>query len=96
MPIDALKVDQSFVRGLDKQFSNAIMVRTIIQLAHSLDLEVVAEGVEEERHLAYLRELGCDQLQGYLFDKPLDADAFYSKWLRNDVPASNVIRLLGK
>jgi diguanylate cyclase (GGDEF)-like protein len=95
MPIDTLKIDRSFVMGMGKEFSNAIMVRTIIQLGESLELEVVAEGVEEERHLAYLRELKCDLLQGYLFDRPLDAEAFHAKWLKTDAP-SNVLRLLGR
>jgi diguanylate cyclase (GGDEF)-like protein len=95
MPIDTLKIDRSFVMGLGKEFSNAIMVRTIVQLGHSLELEVVAEGVEEERHLAYLREIGCHLLQGYLFDRPLDAEAFHAKWLKTDAP-SNVLRLLGR
>ena len=92
MPIDTLKIDRSFVMGMDKEFSNAIMVRTIIQLGESLELEVVAEGVEEVRHLAYLQELKCDLLQGYLFDRPLDSEAFYAKWLKADAP-SNVVRL---
>jgi EAL domain-containing protein (putative c-di-GMP-specific phosphodiesterase class I) len=96
MPIDALKIAMEFVRGLDKEFANAVMVRTIIQLGHSLELQVVAEGVEEERHLAYLRELECDLLQGYLFDRPLDAEAFHAKWLKTEVKTdtpSNVVRV---
>ncbi len=95
MPIDTLKIDRSFVHGMDKEFNNAIMVRTIIQLGHNLGLEVVAEGVEEERQLAYLQQQHCDLLQGYLFDRPLDPEAFYAKWLKTDAP-SNVLRLLGR
>jgi diguanylate cyclase (GGDEF)-like protein len=95
MPLHALKVDQSFVRGLNEDLSNTTLVHTIIQLGHSLNLEVVAEGVEEERQLAFLREYHCDVLQGYLFDRPLDAEAFYAKWLKTDAP-SNVLRLLGR
>ena len=95
MPIDTLKIDRSFVNGLNTEFRNTIMVRTIIDLGHNLDMQVVAEGVEEERQLAYLREQGCDLLQGYLFDRPLDAEAFYTKWLKTDAP-SNVLRLLGR
>jgi diguanylate cyclase (GGDEF)-like protein len=84
MPINTLKIDRSFVLGMDKEFRNTTMVRTIVQLGQSLELEVVAEGVEEQRHLAYLREIGCDLLQGYLFDKPLEADVFQTRWLKTD------------
>jgi diguanylate cyclase (GGDEF)-like protein len=95
MPIHALKVDQSFVRGLNEDLSNTTLVHTIIQLGHSLNLEVVAEGVEEQRQFAFLCEYHCDLLQGYLFDRPLDAEAFSAKWLKTDAP-SNVLRLLGR
>ncbi len=76
-----LKVDQSFVRELEQAGQDAIIVRSTIELAHSMGLEVVAEGVESEAALAILREMGCDHGQGYLFCKPLDAAAF-EDWLR--------------
>ena len=80
LPIDALKIDRSFITPLGSDQSNAI-VRAIIAMAHSLDLQVVAEGVETEEQLAILRLLGCDISQGYLHSKPLPASTFRDRLL---------------
>lgn len=71
LPIDALKIDQSFVRDLTTDPDDAALVMTIVTLAHNLRLQVVAEGVETEEQLRFLRLLRCDEVQGYLFSKPL-------------------------
>ncbi len=81
LPIDVLKIDRSFITPLGSDQSTAI-VRAIIAMAHSLDLRVVAEGVETERQLSILRMLGCDIAQGYLYSKPLPAEAFMHQLLR--------------
>lgn len=73
-PIDVLKIDQSFVRDITEDADDAAIVSSIISLAHSLRLDVVAEGVETAEQLAYLREHDCDQVQGYYFSKPLPAN----------------------
>lgn len=73
-PIDKLKIDKSFVDGLTRSEQCGAVVETIIDLAHNLNLSVVAEGVEEEEQLAVLQELGCEEIQGYLVSKPVPSD----------------------
>lgn len=78
LPIDVLKIDQSFVRELTTDPDDASLVMAIITLAHNLGLEVIAEGVETEEQMTLLRLLRCDLVQGYLFGKPGPAAAFRS------------------
>ena len=74
LPLDRLKIDRSFVMDIGEQSGSEAICRTIINLAHSLDLETVAEGVEEQHHADFLLGEGCDIAQGYLYSKPLPAD----------------------
>jgi diguanylate cyclase (GGDEF)-like protein len=76
LPIDILKLDRSFVNGATTDPDDAALVMAIITLAHNLRLKVIAEGVETEEHLRFLRLLRCDGGQGYLFGKPMPADLF--------------------
>jgi diguanylate cyclase len=75
-PINTLKIDRSFIHELSTNRNDALIVQAIIALAHSLKLEVVAEGVEDEGQLAFLKSFGSDQFQGYLRSKPLPALQF--------------------
>ena len=75
LPADAIKIDQSFVQGLGENVEDTAVVRMIIELAHTLGLEVIAEGVETEKQATLLKELGCDFAQGYHFSKPLPPEA---------------------
>ncbi|MCU1368181.1 MAG: diguanylate cyclase/phosphodiesterase [Ilumatobacteraceae bacterium] len=74
LPVDVVKIDQSFVQRLSTSTTEAALVRSIIELASSLDLAIVAEGVEEEAQAAVLRRLNCTTGQGYLWSKPVEAD----------------------
>ena len=76
LPIDVLKIDQSFVRDMSTDPNDAAIVMAIIQLAHSLKLKVTAEGVENDDQLRFLRLLRCDEMQGYLFCKPIPVEGF--------------------
>jgi diguanylate cyclase (GGDEF)-like protein len=75
LPVDTLKIDRSFLRTHGGHPHKTEIVRTIVGLGHSLDLEVIAEGVETPSQLAELREMGCDHGQGYLFAPPVEAAA---------------------
>ncbi len=73
LPAYALKIDKSFVRGLGESAEDTAVVRMIVELAHTLGMEVIAEGVEIEEQAALLEEMGCDMAQGHLFSEPLTA-----------------------
>jgi EAL domain-containing protein (putative c-di-GMP-specific phosphodiesterase class I) len=75
-PLDKLKIDRSFIRDLMTNADDVCIVRAIISLAHSLRLRVVAEGVETAQQLEFLRELGCDQYQGFYCSPAVPAEAF--------------------
>ncbi len=75
-PIQNLKIDRSFVLGIGSGEEDRSIVTAIIALAHSLQLQVTAEGVEDDSQLTFLAEKGCDMVQGYLFSKPVPAEAF--------------------
>lgn len=84
-PVDRLKVDRSFVHDIANDVDDATIVRTVIALGHNLGLKVVAEGVETEQQLEFLRANHCDELQGYYFGAPLPGNEFV-EILRRDEP----------
>jgi diguanylate cyclase (GGDEF)-like protein len=83
MPVDELKIDKSFVLNLATSQDDAIIVRSIVELGHNLDLEVVAEGVEDAASLDLLRSFGCDLVQGYHVSRPLTLTALEA-WLARE------------
>ena len=80
LPVQELKIDRSFVTNLPNEASNRIIVRSSIAMAHSLGLQVVAEGAEDELTCAMLAEAGCDFLQGYYLSEPKEASVLQA-WL---------------
>ena len=80
--IDRLKIDQSFVWSIEKSKSDSDIVVTIIRMAHSLGLKVIAEGVEDAKQLHFLHEHGCDEVQGYFFSKPIAAEELEVRFLQ--------------
>jgi EAL domain-containing protein (putative c-di-GMP-specific phosphodiesterase class I) len=76
LPIDQIKIDQSFVRDIVSDPNDAVMVKTIIDMARNFNLNVIAEGVETEEQLAFLNQNGCMAYQGYLFSKPVPIHEF--------------------
>ncbi len=90
LPVNELKIDKSFVIGMAADASDALIVRSTIDLAHNLGLSVVAEGVEDDATLDRLRAMGCDMVQGYLLSRPMGV-AETAVWMRGSVwtkPAS--------
>ncbi len=81
LPVQELKIDQSFIRNLDSASGDGVIVRSTIEMSHNLGLKVVAEGVEFEPSLKLLRQWKCDTAQGHLISKPLNAMAF-EMWMR--------------
>jgi EAL domain-containing protein (putative c-di-GMP-specific phosphodiesterase class I) len=84
LPIDRVKIDQSFIKDMTLNPSNQTLVSTIINMAHNLNLVVTAEGVETREQARHLQVNNCDEIQGYYFSKPLPAEEFlkqYSKIL---------------
>lgn len=82
LPVDKLKIDQSFIKDLTTDPGDAAIVTSMITLAHNLDLTVVAEGVENAEQLGFLRAERCDEVQGYLISKPMPVDQF-TGWMNN-------------
>ncbi len=82
-PVDALKIDRSFVSGLSRNREGETLIQTLVQLGKALSIETFAEGIEQQEELTMLREQDCDNGQGFLFAKPLaaeDAETFLSEW----------------
>jgi diguanylate cyclase (GGDEF)-like protein/PAS domain S-box-containing protein len=88
LPVQRLKIDQSFVHRLGQDGQDEAIVRAVIDLGHSLGLKVTAEGVESAEQLRRLQELGCDEAQGDLISPPLSAEAFHAVFASRGLPAA--------
>ena len=93
-PVDALKIDRSFISQLTENPEGETLIRTLVQLGKALSIETLAEGIERQHELSLLREEQCDSGQGYLFARPLevhDTEEFLVRWQREPVAAAAVI-----
>jgi len=88
LPVDRLKIDRSFVNDMTAGPEGLALVSTIISLAHSLKMKVVAEGVETEEQSRLLQLLGCDEMQGYLLSRAVPSDVFETRFLRHFEPGT--------
>lgn len=91
LPVQELKIDQSFVRNLDETSEDAVIVRSTIEMSHNLGLKVVAEGVEYEHSLQLLQRWHCDTAQGYLISRPLSAAAFEAWIAKSHAPTDLMV-----
>ncbi len=82
-PLDELKIDRSFIKDVPANTNDAAIVGAIISMAHGLGMNVVAEGIEEEDQLDFLRDTDCDEYQGYLASKPVLASDFQALVAKN-------------
>ena len=90
-PVDALKIDRSFISGLEHNREGETLIHTLVQLGKALSIETVAEGIEQQHELALLQDVNCDNGQGFLFARPLDAaatQAFLENWAEHTEPPS--------
>jgi EAL domain-containing protein (putative c-di-GMP-specific phosphodiesterase class I) len=94
-PIQKLKIDRSFIRGTPADESDAAIVRAVVQLARALNLKVNAEGVESEAQRHFLKEQGCDEMQGFLFAPALDPVSFEQR-LRQQAANGRHLRVVSR
>ena len=81
LPVNHLKIDRSFISGITRDQANQSIVTSIIALAHGLHLQVIAEGVETRQEALFIKNLHCDQAQGFLYSKPIPTDELYKIWI---------------
>jgi EAL domain-containing protein (putative c-di-GMP-specific phosphodiesterase class I) len=94
-PVDALKIDRSFIMGLKHNQEGETLIHTLVQLGKSLSIETFAEGIEQQQELSLLRGEDCDSGQGFLFARPLDVaatEAFLHNWHANLAPAVTAVK----
>ncbi|HXW58332.1 MAG TPA: EAL domain-containing protein [Solirubrobacteraceae bacterium] len=90
-PVDALKIDRSFISGLSKNREGETLIHTLVQLGKALSIETFAEGIEQQEQLSHLREENCDSGQGFLFARPLDAAATEAFIKNGSTPAAPAV-----
>jgi EAL domain-containing protein (putative c-di-GMP-specific phosphodiesterase class I) len=92
-PISTLKIDQSFVRDVPHDTDDSTIVRTIVDMGRTMDMEVIAEGVETREQFDFLRKHGCHYAQGHFFGEAISSDDYLSLMIAQEMGASGVSRL---
>lgn len=96
LPVQTLKIDRAFIIGIGESRSDESIIQAMVDISRSLSLVSVAEGVETAEQFAFLRRLGCEQVQGYLFGKPVPANEFLSRWQAQTAAALPALALTGQ
>ncbi|HCY16702.1 MAG: hypothetical protein A2Z93_04410 [Curvibacter sp. GWA2_64_110] len=96
LPVQTLKIDRAFIIGIGESRSDESIIQAMVDISRSLNLVSVAEGVETAEQFAFLRRLGCEQVQGYLFGKPVPANEFLSRWQAQTAAALPALALTGQ
>lgn len=96
LPVQTLKIDRAFIIGIGESRSDESIIQAMVDISRSLNLVSVAEGVETAGQFAFLRRLGCEQVQGYLFGKPVPANEFLSRWQAQTAAALPALALTGQ
>lgn len=89
LPIDKIKIDRSLIMNLEKDNKNMTIIKSIIRMGHSLNIKIIAEGIETEKQLSILKELECDFIQGYLIGKPMEAADFEKEFINKETKIIN-------
>jgi diguanylate cyclase (GGDEF)-like protein/PAS domain S-box-containing protein len=82
LPIDKIKIDKSLITNLEKDYKNIMIVKSIVEMGHSLNIKIIVEGIETKEQLEILKELNCDYIQGYLIGKPMEAREFEQRFVK--------------
>jgi EAL domain-containing protein (putative c-di-GMP-specific phosphodiesterase class I) len=95
LPVDILKIDKSFILDIDKDENDAVIVDTIIAMARHMQIDIVAEGVETEQALQFLKSRGCRKFQGYIFGRPVPFNKLLSQFfdIKKSSQRTNVINI---
>jgi EAL domain-containing protein (putative c-di-GMP-specific phosphodiesterase class I) len=81
LPVDIIKIDMSLIKNLNVDSKSILIVKSIIEMSHNLNIKVVSEGIETKEQFNILKELGCNYIQGYLIGRPLPADNFQENFI---------------
>lgn len=92
-PFDTLKLDKSLIDEIEKNWKNRLLLKNMIETCHQMHIEIVAEGVEDEKQYQFLKQNGCDRVQGYLMDRPMSVEEFKKKYKKQQIRMKELLEL---